>query len=194
MIEAHNVRALISRSSTPGRIVSTRDHTLPLDAFAAASPFGADRGTLAGRSVVLSVRDMAKAAAAIIDLDGLARRVLLCPPGWDEAKLAAAALAADVDALACEDEAPPALDISLRQPVRLPLRACAVGEPAIETEWLLPSSGTSGPPKLAVHTFATLTSAIEWRRVRNGRLSMTSAAMAACRSSCAHSRETVRSG
>jgi acyl-coenzyme A synthetase/AMP-(fatty) acid ligase len=162
MLEAHTVRALIARSAAPGRVVSTRDHVLPLDAFVAASPFGADRRALAGRSVVLSVRDMAKAAAAIIDLDGLARRVLLCPPGWDAAKLAAAAVAAGADAFACDGEvAAPALEINLRQPVSLPLRACEIGEPAMETEWLLPSSGTSGPPKLAVHTLATLTSAID---------------------------------
>ena len=49
--------------------------------IAAASP---------GASSCSRSRDMAKAAAALIDLDGLARRILLCPPGWEAAKIARA--------------------------------------------------------------------------------------------------------
>jgi acyl-coenzyme A synthetase/AMP-(fatty) acid ligase len=105
---------------------------------------------------------MAKAAAALIDLDGLARRILLCPPGWDADKLSAAAAQIEADALAFDDEGPaPALDVEVREPVRLPLQPRATSESAvIETEWVLPTSGTSGPPKFAVHTMRTLVGAI----------------------------------
>jgi acyl-coenzyme A synthetase/AMP-(fatty) acid ligase len=153
---------LIARSGGAGRAVSTRDHTLPLDGFTGLSPFGAERENLAGRSVALYVGDMAKAAAALIDLDGLARRILLCPPGWDAAKLRSAAAQAEADALAFDaDTAAPALDVALRAPVRLPLQPRgAFKQTPIETEWILPTSGTSGPPKLAVHTLRTLVGAI----------------------------------
>ena len=67
MPEAHTIRALIAQAATPGRIVSTRDRVLPLDYIVGGSPFGSDRRMFAGRSVVLCVRDMTKAAAAVID-------------------------------------------------------------------------------------------------------------------------------
>jgi len=160
--DALTLSNLIARSGGAGRVVSTRDHTVPLDGFAASSPFGAEREKFAGRSVALYVGDMAKAAAALIDLDGLARRILLCPPGWDAAKLQSAAAQAEADALAFDaDAAAPALAVDLRLPVRLPLEPrAAFKQTAIATEWILPTSGTSGPPKLAVHTLSTLVGAI----------------------------------
>jgi hypothetical protein len=44
--------------------VATREHVLPLDDFARASSLGSHLAALEGRSVVLFVHDMAKAAAA----------------------------------------------------------------------------------------------------------------------------------
>ena len=70
-----------------GRVVATRDYVLALDEFEHASSLGPDLKRLRGRSVVLSVRDMAKAAAALIELDGYARRIVLCPPGWEPWRL-----------------------------------------------------------------------------------------------------------
>ena len=161
MPELGTLASLIARSARSERVVSTRDYVLPLDQVAAGSAFGADRSAFAGRSVVLLVRDMVKAAAALIDLDGVARRILLCPPNWEEAKLAPAAQLIGADALAFDEEDPrTALSVEVRHPVRLPLRSCAVSSPLVETEWVLPTSGTSGPPKLAVHTLRTLMGAI----------------------------------
>jgi acyl-coenzyme A synthetase/AMP-(fatty) acid ligase len=159
MPEAGTIASLVARSARRGRVVSTRDYVLPLDEVASRSAFGADLSAFAGRSVVLDVGDMAKAAAALIDLDGVARRILLCPPGWEAAKLAHAAQLIDADALAFDEEAP-ALPIPLRLPVRLPLSPSAAVERRLETEWVMPTSGTSGPPKLAVHTLQTLMGAI----------------------------------
>ncbi len=160
--DAVTLTDLIAGSGGAGRAVSTRDYSIPLDSFASSSPFGAEREKLAGRSVALHVCDMAKAAAALIDLDGLARRILLCPPGWDATKLQSAAAQAEADALAFDaDGKSPALEVDLRLPVRLPLQPRgAFKQTSIETEWILPTSGTSGPPKLAVHTLRTLVGAI----------------------------------
>ena len=161
MPEARTLASLIANSASPERFVATKDYVVPLDRVAENSPFGADRSAFAGRSVVLFVRDMAKAAAALIDLDGVARRILLCPPAWDEAKLVSAAQSIGADALAFDEEEPrAALPVALRYPVRLPLRPCATASPTLETEWVLPTSGTAGPPKLAVHTLRTLLGAI----------------------------------
>jgi acyl-coenzyme A synthetase/AMP-(fatty) acid ligase len=160
--EPLTLRGLIARAGGAGRSIVSRDYALPLDSFANASPFGAARPQFRGRSVVLDVRDMAKAAAALIDLDGFAKRILLCPPGFDASKLEVAAQLTEADALACDDAGEPSrLDVAVRAAVRLPLSPCDAPETGLfETEWVLPTSGTSGPPKLAVHTLATLVGAI----------------------------------
>jgi acyl-coenzyme A synthetase/AMP-(fatty) acid ligase len=143
-----------------GRAVATREHVLPLDDFARASSLGSHLAALEGRSVVLFVRDMAKAAAALIDLDGSARRIVLCPPGWAPTQLGAVVREAEADALVHDDDAPP-IAMPLAAPCGLPLQPLKTARAAsCETEWILPTSGTSGPPKLVVHTLRTLTGAI----------------------------------
>ncbi len=67
---------------------------------------------------------MAKAAAALIELDGVARRIVLCPPGAGAEALAALARAADADALVHDGDAPaPQIDVATRVACRLPLAA-----------------------------------------------------------------------
>jgi acyl-coenzyme A synthetase/AMP-(fatty) acid ligase len=134
----------------------------PLADFAWGAALSSHPSDLAGRSILLCIGDMAKTAAALIDLDGCARRIVLCPPGWDYAALAAAARDAEVDALAYDDERamPP---ISVRDAVLCGLPLRPLHSPRVEaheTEWILPTSGTSGPPKLVVHTLRTLMGAI----------------------------------
>ena len=116
---------------------------------------------LEGRSVALSVDDMAKAAAALIDLDGWARRILLCPPGWGASQLAAAMRDAEADSLVHGGDDDPPIPVELAARCRLPLQKRELtGVARRETEWILPTSGTSGPPKLVAHTLRTLTAAI----------------------------------
>ena len=115
-----------------GRAVATREHVLPLDDFARASSLGSHLAALEGRSVVLFVRDMAKAAAALIDLDGWARRIMLCPPGWAPAQLGAVVREAEADALVHDDDEAPAIAMPLAAPCGLPLQPLEVrprGEP-----------------------------------------------------------------
>ena len=85
---------------------------------------GPDLTRLRGRSVVLSVQDMAKAAAALIELDGFARRIVLCPAGWEPWRLESAARDAEADALVFDRDAAAApLSVQLAAPCRLPLQA-----------------------------------------------------------------------
>jgi len=104
------------------RTIATREHVLPLDDFARASSLGPRRTELEGRSVVLFVRDMAKAAAALIDLDGCARRILLCPPGWTPAQLQIASRDAEADALVHDEGASPPIPLPAAAECRLPLQ------------------------------------------------------------------------
>ena len=121
-----------------------------------------DLAGLRGRSVILVVRDMAKAAASLIDLDGCARRIVLCPPGWELSRLELAARDAQADALVFDgDGDSPQIPVDFSAACRLPLQRLDTPRPAsYETEWILPTSGTSGPPKLVIHTLRTLMGAI----------------------------------
>jgi acyl-coenzyme A synthetase/AMP-(fatty) acid ligase len=143
-----------------GRAIATRDWRLALDDFASATSLGANLPRLEGRSVVLAVGDMAK-AAALIELDGLARRIVLCPPGFAMGGLDALVRDAEADALVYDaDAAPPPVRLDVLAPCRLPLEPLAAPRsPRLATEWVMPTSGTSGPPKMVVHNLATLTGA-----------------------------------
>ncbi len=159
--EAVTLADLIDRAGAGARAIFTREHRVALADFAHASPFGLSRAALAGRSVVLHVRDIALAAAALIDLDGFARRIVLCPPGWSAAEIDSAARDAEADAIVHDQLVAP-VALAVDAPATLPMRAVERPDrPAVETEWVLPTSGTSGPPKLVRHTLATLTGAIE---------------------------------
>ena len=161
MSEAPTLASLIRRGGAGDRIIATRDHNLRLDDFAWASSLGARVSELEGRSVALSVDDMAKAAAALIDLDGWARRILLCPPGWGASQLAAAMRDAEADSIVHGADGDPPIPVEVAAPCRLPLQKLEwTREARRETEWILPTSGTSGPPKLVAHTLRTLTAAI----------------------------------
>jgi acyl-coenzyme A synthetase/AMP-(fatty) acid ligase len=152
---------LIARSGARERVVETRDHQLRLADFANASALAERLGSLEGRCVVLHVRDMALAAAALIDLDGWARRIVLCPPGWGPEPVASAATKADAEAIVHDRLVSP-VELPIEVHCALPMRAVQkpAGGRGRATEWVLPTSGTSGPPKLVVHTLATLTGAI----------------------------------
>jgi acyl-coenzyme A synthetase/AMP-(fatty) acid ligase len=160
--EAASLAGLIGGRSSRSRVIATRDHELALDDFERASSLASHLASLRGRSVVVFVRDMAKVAAALIDLDGCARRILLCPPGWEPSRLESAVRDAEADALVYDsDEGAPAFPVELAAPCSLPLQRLNQARTAYcETEWILPTSGTSGPPKFVAHTLRTLSGAI----------------------------------
>ena len=126
MSEWRNLISCIQEGRGRGRVVATRDYVLALDEFEHASSLGPDLKRLRGRSVVLSVQDMAKAAAALIELDGFARRVVLCPAGWEAWRLESAARAAEADAWVNDPDADP-VPFSLERLGALPASAPGAG-------------------------------------------------------------------
>jgi acyl-CoA synthetase (AMP-forming)/AMP-acid ligase II len=118
---------------------------------------------LAGRSILLATAGQLPTALALIELDGVARRLTVLPPGITADHLGVLIERAEVDAVVIDDGSPN--DAALRLPIRVmcnPVvrRADLELLPRLRTEWLLLTSGTSGVPKMAAHSHASLTAPI----------------------------------
>jgi acyl-coenzyme A synthetase/AMP-(fatty) acid ligase len=116
---------------------------------------------LRARSVLVVTQDQLTAALALIELDGIARRLVVCPPGLSPEHLPVIAANAEVDAVvsdaATEIKVPGAGCL-----VTCSRRLAAVNPDRHESErseWILLTSGTTGVPKMALHTLASLTAA-----------------------------------
>ena len=139
-----------------------RGASVALAELAAGSTFGTALETLRGRSVLIAVHEQLAAALALIELDGLVRRMVLCTPDLTAEQLAAVAATAEADAIVLDTPpvvAPPAH----QQPYVVaprPLRAAVERGSRETTEWILLTSGTTGTPKLVQHTLQSLGGAL----------------------------------
>ena len=142
---------------------------VPLRSLERQSLLQAPLERLRGRSVLLSVRDALTASLALLELDGTARRVLLCPPDVRSEHLPTLVAAGEIDA-AVSDLAPERLE-ALGIPLTVAVDPGAprplgpARQPWHRTEWILLTSGTSGPPKLVEHSMQGLTQAFAHERM-----------------------------
>jgi acyl-coenzyme A synthetase/AMP-(fatty) acid ligase len=132
--------------------------------LAASRVFGDQGIKRRGSSLLLAMADQFTAAAALIELDGKARRIVLYPSDMPREYLAMVADSAAVDVILTDQPDLKSIDSRVEHIVS---HSDKTGEAdrgtQIETEWILLTSGTSGVPKLVVHTLASLTAAIEYR-------------------------------
>lgn len=117
---------------------------------------------LRGRRVMLATRGQLATALALIELDGIARRVVLCTPDLTPAQFASATETSEADAIVLDAESPFAASplekyLTRRTPQDVDARARV---PTLESEWILLTSGTTGHPKLVLHSFETLAGAL----------------------------------
>ena len=132
--------------------------------LAHASSLGGRLEELRDRSVILTMKNQLRAALAMIELDGVARRMVLCPPDLAAEHLGAVVREAAADACVYDaDGAPPELPaLHTRIGARAQLAPLSgTRRSSRATEWILLTSGTTGAPKLVLHTLASLTSALD---------------------------------
>jgi acyl-coenzyme A synthetase/AMP-(fatty) acid ligase len=112
-----------------------------------------------GRSVFIRTRHQLTAALTIIELDGIARRIVLCPPDLATEHISLAIQMAEADMVVCDEDSAETI-----APQGTHLTKCAStivpgkvkGTRGLQTEWVLFTSGTTGLPKLVLHTLTTL--------------------------------------
>ncbi len=144
-----------------GRTISDARHLLSLTDILSQTCLSDRVRELAGRSVLLSVSGQLLAALAMIELDGVARRMLLCPPDLNPDHIQALIEDADIEAIVT-DEPRRWTDagVYLIVGAHLPERAKVTVKNERATEWLMLTSGTSGVPKIVGHTLEGLSGAI----------------------------------
>ena len=115
---------------------------------------------LRGRSVLVTTGPQLPTVLAMLALDGIAARMLLCPPDLPAEYLPAIMADCGVDAVVTDGTGlvlPPDAG-RLMVPCRSDLAATVPRPPdGEETEWVLFTSGTTGRPKLVRHTLQSLT-------------------------------------
>jgi acyl-coenzyme A synthetase/AMP-(fatty) acid ligase len=152
--------AMTASGASPDRHLIGAGASLPVSELVRASSLGEGREALRGRSVLIFTPDPLTAAIVLVELDGVARRMVLCPPDLAAAHFPQIVREAGCDAWVGDADAD-LTGLGIRTVV-------APGPPARdgverrwteETEWVLLTSGTTGAPKLVLHTLASLTNA-----------------------------------
>jgi acyl-coenzyme A synthetase/AMP-(fatty) acid ligase len=132
--------------------------------LAGAAAFALRQAEFRGLSVFLETPSSLRAAEAMIQFDGVVRRMVLYPPDMSRDHLAYLASVAETDLIVTENQ-----DLNRIIPKRKPApQAHPQPGAALQTEWILLTSGTTGIPKLVQHTLASLTGAIAPRDPSSG--------------------------
>jgi acyl-coenzyme A synthetase/AMP-(fatty) acid ligase len=144
-----------------GRAISDARRVVSLTNISEATCLEDRLGELSGRSVLLAVADQLISGIAMTELDGVARRMLLCPPDFDADHVKTLIEDAEIDAVVTDHpEWRADAAMKLVVPAGGPVRAVVRAQTERQTEWLMLTSGTSGVPKIVRHTLEGLTGAI----------------------------------
>jgi acyl-coenzyme A synthetase/AMP-(fatty) acid ligase len=151
--------SIIAAGNLSSRILAGRETQASWGELVQGSMLEGGARELRGQSVLLATVDQFRAAAALIELDGIARRVVLFPPDLSREHLAYVAKTAAADVIVTDQPEVASMGHGIGRVVLCGASLAPVNEDRgqrIETEWILLTSGTTGVPKLALHTLASL--------------------------------------
>jgi acyl-coenzyme A synthetase/AMP-(fatty) acid ligase len=143
---------------------------VPIAELAGRSCLGPDLERLRGQKSIVLLRDQLTAALALLELDGVVRRLVVCTPDLAAEHVPQIIRESEANAFVgdaytshpvgnlVEMMVQPAATLSYEIPSR---------RQSHDTEWVLLTSGTTGVPKLVLHTLASLTSAFANARAGN---------------------------
>lgn len=131
------------------------------------STLGGALETLQGANVLVRTRDQLSAALALIDLDGIAARIVVAPPDLSPEHLPAVVERAAIHAVVGEDAGLAVPQIRF-VPARLPLRPPPDVPPARDSEWILFACDTGSKSRMIRHSLADLTAPVRAEAVKNG--------------------------
>ena len=157
------LRNLVSEHASTGSMLWGAEQSVALSDLGAATSLDCRERDISGRSVVIFADDQLSAALALIELDGTARRMVICPPDLDPSQLPRIIVDAEADAIVIGRDQHLSADFPGLAIIRCGLPLAPRVEKASEafsTEWCLLTSGTSGPPKIVAHTLDSLSGPI----------------------------------
>ena len=144
-------------------LIADGAHCIHIRDLADGSNLNRSAAEFRDRSVLLATVDQLSTVLALLQLDGVAKRIVICTPDLSLEHLRYAFDDAALDTLVTDGKR---FTASLFPGVVTALCSSSLeysDEPAsreVETEWLLFTSGSTGRPKLVLHTLRTLISAI----------------------------------
>src|SRR3984957_14982492 len=144
-----------------GRTLSDARHSASLTDISDQTCLKGRLAELSGRSVLLAVTSQFLASLVMLEIDGIARRMLLCPPDLNTDHLQALIEDAEIDAVVTDQpDRLKASGIALVVTASEELMATTRARTERATEWLMLTSGTLGLPKIVGHTLEGLIGAI----------------------------------
>jgi acyl-coenzyme A synthetase/AMP-(fatty) acid ligase len=164
---------IVARGGLKERRLCDVDKSVDLEQLLSTLWLDVPLENLRGNSVLIATAEQFATACALIMCDGIAKRLVICPPGISAEHIRTIADVAEIDAVICDDAgaenplrdcgaivvrvSPPDSVDSGKVSAALPLQSGSC-EPS--TEWVMLTSGTSGAPKMVIHTLDTLTNAL----------------------------------